>query len=538
MNFLNMKILIVDVLGSGSVGRYATLDVIGCGPRTIAGVLEKLGFEYDLKPYYNVFSNTFILKDFDVLMVSAMSVDLPMARRIKKLWSKFNNGLSIVGGPLASDPYEALVKAGFDIAFIGEAEKSLMEFFNKFDFEDMDSIKDVKGLAYRVNSNVKINDLRPFMSRFELDSFKPSVKAVKNYWSYYACRIYVEVVRGCSNFLRAKIMLPDGRKCNDCGKCYSGSLSDRYYCPMNIPPGCGYCSVPSLFGPSRSRSVESIINEIKGLIEMGCRRFILGASDFLDYGRDILVEPEPLTDPLNPPPNLNEIENLLGSIKSLENEFGFKLFFSIENVKPSLVDEEVAKVLGRYLRGTPTSIGVETGVDSYAISLGRPSTPSQAIKAIRLLRKYGLIPYAYFIHGLPNQDVNIAIETSKVMDEAIKAGAEKITVYRFSPLPMSAFSDFPKAPPSRVDAAGKIIVDKASRINSKLKDKWIGAILDAYIVNSFRGRGFIGYPFIHGPVIFIENSKVASKFVGRIAKVKIVRVVSDRALSGIVVNSN
>ncbi|MEM3615817.1 MAG: B12-binding domain-containing radical SAM protein, partial [Candidatus Methanomethylicia archaeon] len=119
-----MKILIVDVLGSGSVGRYATLDVIGCGPRTIAGVLEKLGFDYDLKPYYSVLSNTSIFKDFDVLMVSAMSVDLPMARRIKRLWDKFNGGLSIIGGPLTSDPYEALVKAGFDIAFIGEAEKS------------------------------------------------------------------------------------------------------------------------------------------------------------------------------------------------------------------------------------------------------------------------------------------------------------------------------------------------------------------------------------------------------------------------------
>jgi len=533
-----MKILIVDALGSGSEGRYATLDVIGCGPRAVAGVLERLGFEYDLKPYYIVLSDTSIFSNFDVLMVSAMSVDLPTARRIRRLWSRFKGGLSIVGGPLASDPYEALIKAGFDIAFIGEAEKTLLEFFSKFDFEDIHSLENIRGLAYRVNSDVKINALRPFMSRFELDTFKPSINVIKNYWGYYACRVYVEVVRGCSNFLRTKIMLPDGRKCNDCGKCYSGSLSDRYYCPMNIPPGCGYCSVPSLFGPSRSRSVESIVNEIRGLIEVGCRRFILGASDFLDYGRDILVEPEPLTDPINPPPNLEAIEKLLSSVKSLEVEFGFKIFFSVENVKPSLVNEDVIKVLGRYLRGTPINIGVETGNDSYAISLGRPSTPSQAIKAIRLLRKYGLIPYAYFIHGLPGQNLDISIETSKVMDEAVKAGAEKITVYRFSPLPMSAFADFPRAPPSSVDAVGGIIVDKASKINSILKDKWVGAVLDAYIVNSFRGGGFIGYPFVHGPVIFIENSKVASKFVGKIAKVKILKVASDRALSGIVLDSN
>lgn len=533
-----MKILFVDVLGSGSEGRRATIDVIGCGPRVIAGVLEKIGLDFDFKPYYDVFSNIDSIKGYDLLMVSAMSVDLSMARRIKKIWSRFNDGFTIIGGPITSDPYEALIKADFDIAFIGEAEKPLIEFFGKFDFEDLNSLNGIKGLSYKIDSEVKINPLRPFMSRIELDSFKPSVKVIKNYWNYFACRIYVEVVRGCSNFLRTKLTLPDGRKCNDCGKCYSGSLSERYYCPIGIPPGCGYCSVPSLFGPSRSRSISSIINEIRGLIEIGCRRFILGASDFLDYGRDLIVEPEPLTDPINPQPNLDVIEDLLLKIKSLEAEYNLKLFFSIENAKPSLVNEDVAKLLGKYLRGTPISIGVETGDENHAIALGRPSTPIQSIKAIKLLRRYSLIPYAYFIHGLPGQNIEIAIKTSKVMEEAIKAGAEKITVYRFTPLPMSAFADFPKAPPSHVDKVSKVIDNKAYELNFKLKDKYIGSVIEAYVIKSIEGNRIIAYPFIHGPVIFIENQKVACKFIGCIAKVKITGVISDRALKGMVIDSN
>jgi len=534
-----MRIIIVDAVGSGSEGRHATIDVIGCGPRTVAGVLEKLGFEFDLKPYYSVLRDPSLLNGFDILMVSAMSVDMPTVRRVRKLWSRVNDGLTVIGGPIASDPYEALIKAEFDVAFIGEAEKSLSEFLTKLRFSgDLDFLKDISGLAYRIGSEMVVNPLRPFMSRVELNSFKPSVKVIRNYWGYYACRIYVEAVRGCSNFRRTKIQLPDGRKCNDCGKCYTGPLSDRYYCPLNIPPGCGYCSVPSLFGPSRSRSIESIVDEIKGLIEVGCRRFILGASDFLDYGRDLLVEPEPLTDPSNPPPNIGAIEELLDRVKSLEREFGVRIFVSIENVKPSLVEESVAKVLGRYLHGTPVSIGIETGSEFHSIALGRPSTPHQAVKAIKILRRYGLIPYAYFIHGLPGQNVNVAIETSRVMDEAVRAGAEKITLYRFTPLPMSAFADFPKAPPSFSNEASRIIASKANELNSKLKGKWVGLILDAFIVEAFPGvRGVVAYPFMHGPVIFIENSSFASKFIGKVVKVKVVKVVSDRALSGIVLEA-
>jgi hypothetical protein len=42
---------------------------------------------------------------------------------------------------------------------------------------------------------------------------------------------------------------------------------------------------------------------------------------------------------------------------------------------------------------------------------------------------------------------------------------------------------------------------------------------------------------MHGPVIFIENPSSASKFIGKMVKVKVVKVVSDRALSGVVLEA-
>ena len=54
----------------------------------------------------------------------------------------------------------------------------------------------------------------------------------------------------------------------------------------------------------------------------GVTRIVLSAPCFLDYGRDLLVEPEPLTDPRSPESNYNEIEKLLtaGTSKGASHE--------------------------------------------------------------------------------------------------------------------------------------------------------------------------------------------------------------------------
>ena len=537
-----MNILLIDALGVGKGRRYATIDVISYGPRLIAGILEKSGFKFQLYPLRRVLFNPSIMVEFDVLMLSAMSVDLPAVRKISSLWRKFNSeGLSIIGGPIASDPYKALLKGGFQIAVIGEGEETIEELLGLLTckgFLEPEDLQDIKGVAFNFSGEVKVNSLRPIMDRSKFNSYFPSIKTVKNYPNYWMRRVYVEVVRGCSNFYRTTIKLSDGRKCINCNLCRTGSLSERVKCPLSIPPGCGYCSVPSVFGPTRSRDEKKIFEEFKGLIEEGCRRFILSGSDFLDYGRDLLVEPEPLTDPRDPPPNIDAIESLLSGLKSIVNAMDEKIFIGVENVKPSLVNEQVAKILGRYLNGSPIHIGCETGCEIHAYTLGRSSSPKEVLRAIKLLKRYGLRPYVYFIHGLPGQSLETVRKTVKVMEAAEKLGVEKLTVYRFQPLPMSAFGDFSNPPPSHLDPASSLIVEKAREINSRLKFKWIGRVVEAYIVKvHVKGFSYIGYPLKHGPVIFIKGKNLLAKPSGKLHKVKIVKVISDRAVEGVFIGS-
>ncbi len=534
-----MEAVVVDALGAGRGRRFATVDVIGAGPRAVAGVLEKHNLNVRVYPAHVVLSRPELLAKASILLVSAMTVDLPTARKVKSIWDRHSGGVAVIGGPIAADPYDALIRAGFSISVIGEGEETLDELLPLIMAGELspEKLSEIKGLAYLDSSGVRVNSLRPVMSRIKLSSYKPSISAVKGYPNYYACRVYVEVVRGCSNYYRTSMPLPDGRRCIDCGLCREGSLEERYYCPQNIPPGCGYCSVPSLFGPSRSRSIESIVEEVRGLIKVGVKRLILSGSDFLDYGRDMLVEPKPLTDPREPPPNLNEIEHLLSEISSVIKESGERVFVGIENVKPCLVTDEVARILGRYLKDSPVHIGCETGSAEHSYALGRPSSPEEALKAARILKRFGLRPCLYFIHGLPGQTIETAKATVGFIEKSAAIGVEKITVYRFQPLPMSAFGDFPRAPPAHRDPVSFMIWSAANKVNSQLKLKLVGRVVEAIVVRSqFKGMRFIAYPFRHGPVIRIKNERMAEGLVGRIVKIRIVRVVSERAVEGLIVD--
>jgi radical SAM superfamily enzyme YgiQ (UPF0313 family) len=262
------KFLLVDVNGIGRGKRFASLDVIGAGARAIAGVLEKHDLPVELEPFHDLLRKPSILRNYDVLLVSAMTVDLPAARQVGHLWHKIaGNKPTIIGGGIACDPREALLDAGYDICVTGEGEETLECLLkNPLGEKSQEHLKGVQGIAYKHGGRIIQNELRSIMSRQNYDSYTPSSRIIKCYPLYFACRVYVEVLRGCSNFYRTSIKIAKKKECTHCDKCRSGSLSQRLNCPSKIPPGCGYCSVPSVFGSPRSRSTKKIVEEVDRLI--------------------------------------------------------------------------------------------------------------------------------------------------------------------------------------------------------------------------------------------------------------------------------
>ena len=64
----------------------------------------------------------------------------------------------------------------------------------------------------------------------------------------------------------------------------------NHYAYIKISEGCNrtcsYCAIPIITGKHRSRSIEDIENEVKGLVDKGVKEFQLIAQDLSFYGQD------------------------------------------------------------------------------------------------------------------------------------------------------------------------------------------------------------------------------------------------------------
>ncbi|EHP88360.1 B12-binding domain-containing radical SAM protein [Methanotorris formicicus] len=527
-----MKALIIDCLATVDGKKLLTRDVIGCGPRTVKGILKNEGIDAKIAPleYFKVED----IKNYDLLFISGMTVDF---KGIKNLVDKINRKRNedqkiIIGGPIANNLY-ILEEIEGDISIVGEGEITIRELIKK-DF----NAENVEGTTYYdyYKEELIINPLRGIIKDMKL--ITPSTE-IEDYPNYFSGRVYVEVVRGCSNFKRA-LLLCDNKKCN---LCENGTTR----CPLNINPGCGFCSVPSVFGYARSRDLEDILFEIEDLFKRGVKRVVLSAPDFLDYkrgnmlirenaeqseasyhfdetflkfrGDDILINPK------EPHPNYEAIEELLSNLYDLKIKYNASV--SLENVKANLFDEKVAKIISKYLPNTPLYIGCETGDEVHSKLLGRPSLPEDVLKAVKIARKYSLRPQVYFIYGLPGQNMETAMNTINFMDK-IKNHIDKITVYKFKPLPMSAFENFNPI----MDKSSMLIKEKAREINKYVKKKYLSKKVDVIVSERhFKNKkDAVGYMVNGGPMVVVKNG---ANFIGKTVKVKITKTY-EKFVEGIV----
>ena len=487
-----MRALIVDALARGSKGRrVVTVDAIGAGPRTVAGVLEQLGVEVDLRVSEDVLEEPSILGDYDALLVSAMSIDEATVARIIKHWRRRRGRRPvIVGGPIASDP-GFVERTGADLGIHGEAEPVLERLVVEGVLEDPEPalLRDMCGVVFRApGGGLVVRPRCPVMTRRMWERYRPSTRVVRGYPLYWAARVYVEVVRGCSNYQFPRL---DG-------------VLPRELLPEKPRPGCAYCSVVSLWGYARSRSVDRVYEEVKALIDEGVHRIVLSGPDFLDYGRDWLVEPRPLVDPREPPPNLEALRSLLSRLTSIPEIASGEASVMAENAKPSLVTEEAASLLGEYLRGTPIHVGAESGDAALLRRMARPASPREAVEAVRRLRRSGLRPYVYVMYCLPGETRKTIESTVRLIEALYRAGAEKVTAYRFMPLPgsyleklRSAKLECPSPHPVKL---------KAEEVNIRAKKRLIGTRVRALVAGIHpRYEKPVAYPVTHGPVMLLED---------------------------------
>lgn len=133
---------------------------------------------------------------------------------------------------------------------------------------------------------------------------------------------------------------------------------------------CTYCVIPSLRGRHRSRSLESLVAEVKRLAEQGVKELVLVAQDTSIYGRDLYGKPS--------------LDRLLTALCSIEGILWIRLLYCY----PETLTEETIAVMAkepkicRYI-----DMPIQHGSDSVLKRMGRNTSQTQIREKISALRK-------------------------------------------------------------------------------------------------------------------------------------------------------
>jgi hypothetical protein len=204
---------------------------------------------------------------------------------------------------------------------------------------------------------------------------------------------------------------------------------------------------------------------------------------------------------------------------------------SIENMKACLFTEAVALTLNESKISSSPNIGIETGSDEHMKAIGKCGSPDDVLTAVRLAVSHGMKPFVYFIYGLPGEDAGSSKESIRMMRALSDAGAERIILYGFRPLPGSAFEDFPES--STRDEFGAQLRREAERINRKKKVDYLGRVVQGIAAEpSWAQVGYtMIYPLQEGPLMTVPGGFSA----GTMLQVRIQRVLSSGLVEGEIV---
>jgi len=306
-----------------------------------------------------------------------------LIKRIRRDFKSYRDRIYLIaGGPHPTGDVKRTLRAGVDFVFVGEAERSFKEFLEAL-LSKRDPFK-VKGIAY-LSSDEPVFTGKP--SQVDLNEFAP--------FSLRLNRIGpIEITRGC-------------------------------------PYGCFYCQTPRIFGGRvRHRNIENILYWVDKLLKRGIRDFRFITPNAFSYGsQDGRVV------------NFDALEELLKSLyKKIKTKNGRIFFGSFPSeVRPEHISEKTLELISRYADNKNLVIGAQSGSDRVLRLCNRKHTVEDVLRAVKLCKRFGLIPKVDFIFGLPGEEKEDVEQTIEVMQRLSELGAI-IHAHTFMPLPQTPFS--------------------------------------------------------------------------------------------------
>jgi ribosomal protein S12 methylthiotransferase len=261
---------------------------------------------------------------------------------------------------------------------------------------------------------------------------------------------------------------------------------------------CTYCIIPKLRGKYRSRKMEDIVSEAKGLASKGVQELIIIAQDTTRYGIDLYGS--------------YQLSELLEQL----NEIGGIKWIRIQYMYPDVIDEKLIDTIARLDKVVKyVDMPIQHGADSVLKRMNRRTDQAHIRNVVQMLRKK--VPQVSIrttlIVGFPG-------ETDAEFEE-LKAFVEEMAFDRLGAFAYSKEEDTPAAKMNhQVDEAikqerlGKIMATQLDISQARMQKKvgqTIEVIIEEIAQDDAEGRVYIGRSAVDAPeidgVVYVHASK-------------------------------
>ena len=300
-----------------------------------------------------------------------------------------------------------------------------------------------------------------------------------------------------------------------------------FYAYLKIAEGCdnrcSYCAIPNIRGPFRSRPMESLLEEAKGLAEKGVKELVVVAQDPTKYGKDLYGE--------------YKIAELLQELAKIDGFRWIRLLYAY----PEKITEELLDVMAKEPKiAKYLDLPIQHCNQDVLRAMRRPGNREQLEALIAHIREKipGVTLRTTLIAGFPGET-----------EEQFAELCEFVKSVRFDRLGCFAYSQEEGTPAGEMEnqideetkaERARIVTEEQMNIMAEKNEEMIGKELLCVVEGydrwgeCFFGRSEADAPDIDGKVFFTSENKLA---VGQFVRVKIEDTM-DLDLMGVVIDEH
>ena len=260
---------------------------------------------------------------------------------------------------------------------------------------------------------------------------------------------------------------------------------------------CSYCIIPFARGRVRSRKMEDVLNEIKGLAKSGYKEVVLTGIHLSSYGVDTG-------------------ETLLSLIEHVHEIEGIERI-RLGSLEPRIVTEDFAKRLSELTKICPHfHLSLQSGCDSVLKRMNRRYDTAEYEAGCDLLRKY-------FTHPAITTDVIVGFpgeteEEFKITEEYLKKiHFYEMHIFKYSVREGTKAAVMPdQVPEQKKTERSNILLSLEKKMSEEFRNYYVGkektALLEEELVVDGKTY-FTGYTKEYVKVAFETEENMTNQFV-------------------------